>query len=110
MRGLKGFKELIVNDHIKVTIIELSNEVLVSADVPALKWCYRTSSELNVDGRKLLYSVLEVPEIGCVELVGYKVVDEYKLINIKFRIEDPNKAVDVYNKLIIYLKDLCEGK
>mgnify|MGYP001626211955 CR=1 FL=1 len=110
MKELKGFKEIIIDNHIKITIIELGDEILVSADVPALEWCYKASDELSVDDRRLLYSVLEVPEVGRVELAGYKVVDAYKLINVKFRVVDPNVVVDAYNKLIAYLKDLCGSK
>lgn len=107
MKILKGVKELLVDGQFKINIIELSDEVLVSADVPALDWCYDISDELAIDDAKIVYAFIQVPEVGMVEVVGSKVVNNIKAINIKYKTNNAEAALHTYHKVIKYMNELC---
>jgi len=106
-------KEVFIDNHIKITLIYLGRELVVSADVPALPWCFRVSDEIRINDEVLTYSELEVPtgDVGKVELVGSKVAGELRLISIRFKLS--NQAVDVgeiYRNLIKYITSICTNK
>ncbi len=104
---MKGVKELLIDGQLRINIIELGSEVLVSADVPAMRWCYETSGELSIDGVKIVYASLKVPGIGVVEVAGCKVIDSLRAINIKYKVECTDAAVDTYRKIVEYMDKFC---
>ncbi len=107
MRSLKGVKQLLLDRQLKINVIELGDEVLVSADVQALRWCYDINNELNIDNVKIVYAFVEVPEVGKVEVVGCKVVDELKVINIKYKVINAEAAIHTYHRVIKHLSEFC---
>jgi hypothetical protein len=107
VRVLKGVKEFVVNDHYKVSIVDLGVEVVVSADLPPLPWCYEVVDELSIDNVKLIYANVDIPEVGRVEVTGCRVVNDFKVINVKYRVSNVDEAVNIYNKIVKYLTDLC---
>jgi len=109
LKILKGVKELLVDGQFKISIIELGDEVLVSADVPALEWCYDVSGELAIDNAKVVYAFIQVPEVGTVEVVGSKVINNLKAINIKYKVKDAGTVLQTYHKVIKYMDDLCRA-
>lgn len=107
MRSLKSVKKLLLDEQLKINIIELSDAVLVSADVPALRWCYDVNSELSIGHAKMVYTSIEIPEVGKVEVVGCKVIDDLRVINVKYRVTNTETAIHTYYKVINYLNKSC---
>ncbi len=107
MRVLKDVKELVINNHYKISIVDFGVEVVVSADLPPLPWCYEVVDELSIDNVKLIYTKLNIPEVGEVEVTGCRVVNNFKVINVKYRVSNADEAINTYNKIVKHLTDLC---
>ncbi|MEM0453596.1 MAG: hypothetical protein QXO98_02955 [Sulfolobales archaeon] len=110
MKSLKGFKEVFIEGQLKLSIVDFSDELFVSADVAAIPWCYNVDYEISVDKVRLVYKFMEIPEIGKVEVVGSNIGESIKVINIKYSVKDADSAINTYYKVIKYIVDYCNTR
>ncbi|MCS7108053.1 MAG: hypothetical protein RMH77_06305 [Sulfolobales archaeon] len=107
MRSFKGVKEVFIDDQLKLNIVDFGSEVFVSADVASIPWCYSVDHEISIDNVKVVYSHLEVPDVGKVEVVGSNVAGDVKVINVKYKVKDVNSSIHAYHQIIKYISGRC---